>query len=151
MSRVAVSRLLGSLSKKKSSIHTRPFCSNVSANPPKEPIISSQSLLNDQSAVPPPPEFAEKKKSWNFLKFGIVGALTGAAGTAAYATYGIFFFSSSSVIFGWLESFCFDLDSWVFGQKWKLYVQNLLLEEELCMGLFGMIKRKEKKVPQNQI
>lgn len=87
MSRVAVSRLLGSLSKKKGSINTRPFCSNVSANPPKEPIISSQSLLNDQSAVPPPSESAEKKKSWNFLKFGIVGALTGAAGTAAYATY----------------------------------------------------------------
>lgn len=55
------------------------------------------------------------------------------------------------IIFGLLESFYFDLGSWVFGQKWKLYVQNLLIEEELCMGLFGMVKRKEEKVPQNQI
>lgn len=87
MSRVVASRLLRSLSKK--SINIRRFCSEASANPSKEPIIASQALLNDQSAARPPSDAAEKKKSWNFLKFGIVGALTGAAGTAAYATYGI--------------------------------------------------------------
>ncbi|KAF8409720.1 hypothetical protein HHK36_005799 [Tetracentron sinense] len=70
--------------------NNRPFCSNVSANPPKEHIFASASLLNDQ---PPPstststPPNAIEKNSWSFLKFGLLGALTGAAATAGYATY----------------------------------------------------------------
>ncbi|XP_043693686.1 mitochondrial import inner membrane translocase subunit TIM50 isoform X2 [Telopea speciosissima] len=75
MHQIVRSRLLPFISKS-----CRTFCSNVSANPTKEPIVASASLLNDQ---PPPTQ----NKSWNFLKFGIFGALTTAAATAGYATY----------------------------------------------------------------
>ncbi|KAF8410855.1 hypothetical protein HHK36_003392 [Tetracentron sinense] len=86
MSRIVRSRLLFYSLK-----NNRPFCSNVSSNPPKEPIFSSASRINDQppptSPPPPPPPNASEKKSWSFLKFGLFGALTGAAATAGYATY----------------------------------------------------------------
>ncbi|OVA20151.1 NLI interacting factor [Macleaya cordata] len=84
MSRILQSRLLFYRLK-----NNRPFCSNVSANPPKEPIISSASPLNHQppvSSTSPPPNTSHKKP-WSFLKFGIFGALTGVAATAGYATY----------------------------------------------------------------
>nr|DAD37066.1 TPA_asm: hypothetical protein HUJ06_007707 [Nelumbo nucifera] len=83
MSRIVRSRLLLYLSK-----NNRPFCSSVSANPPKEPIASSASILNDQPpSTPSSPSSTSEKKSWSFLKFGVVGAFIGAAATASYATY----------------------------------------------------------------
>ncbi|OVA02174.1 NLI interacting factor [Macleaya cordata] len=87
MSQIQSRRLLFYLFKKH-----RPFSSSVSANPRKEPFISSASILNNQSPPssatppPPPPDVAEQK-SWSFLKFGAFAALTGAAATAGYVTY----------------------------------------------------------------
>ncbi|KAJ4981406.1 hypothetical protein NE237_032243 [Protea cynaroides] len=75
MHQIVRSRLLPFISRSR-----RTFCSSVSAKFPKEPIVASESLVNDQ---PPPTQ----KKSWNFLKFGLVGALTAASATAGYATY----------------------------------------------------------------
>ncbi|XP_076908782.1 mitochondrial import inner membrane translocase subunit TIM50-like [Bidens hawaiensis] len=66
--------------------------SNVSANGPSEPIISS-SILNNQAAssIPPPLESAAVDrvggKPWSFLKYTLVAALTGGVATAGYATY----------------------------------------------------------------
>ncbi|CAI9275745.1 unnamed protein product [Lactuca saligna] len=68
--------------------------SSVTANPPKEPIISS-SILSDQAASstpPPPPESAAAAKGgggqpWSFLKYSIIAAVTGGVATAGYATY----------------------------------------------------------------
>ncbi|XP_052178346.1 mitochondrial import inner membrane translocase subunit TIM50-like [Diospyros lotus] len=64
----------------------RTLCSstaNVSANPTKQAIASpSATLINDQDPPAPP-----AKKPWNLLKFGLVGALTGASVAAGYATY----------------------------------------------------------------
>lgn len=73
--------------------------SSVTANPPKEPIISS-SILSDQAASsipPPPPESAAAAKGgggqpWSFLKYSIIAAVTGGVATAGYATYGVCFF-----------------------------------------------------------
>lgn len=52
-------------------------------------------LLQDQHLPPPPlPEPSSaaaagaENKSWNFLKYSLVAALTGGAATAGYATYG---------------------------------------------------------------
>lgn len=51
-------------------------------------------LLQDQHLPPPPlPEPSSaaaagaENKSWNFLKYSLVAALTGGAATAGYATY----------------------------------------------------------------
>ncbi|KAL4569667.1 hypothetical protein LXL04_025309 [Taraxacum kok-saghyz] len=68
--------------------------SSVTANPPKEPIISS-SILGDQSASspppPPPPETAAATKGGgplsSFLKYSLAAAVTGGLATAGYATY----------------------------------------------------------------
>ncbi|XP_077216261.1 mitochondrial import inner membrane translocase subunit TIM50-like isoform X2 [Tasmannia lanceolata] len=79
MSQIIRSRLFSHLSK------NRNFCSNISTNPTKEPLISTASHLNDQSQSLPTE--TKGKKSWNFLKFMIFGALTGASATAGYATY----------------------------------------------------------------
>ncbi|KAF6145059.1 hypothetical protein GIB67_013410 [Kingdonia uniflora] len=69
--------------------NNKPFSSIASETPQPEPLISSSSLLNDQPPPslesPPPPETSSK--SWGFLKFGGIAALTGAAATAGYATY----------------------------------------------------------------
>ncbi|XP_049415067.1 mitochondrial import inner membrane translocase subunit TIM50-like isoform X3 [Solanum stenotomum] len=52
----------------------------------------STALLQDQTPPPPPlPEPSSaagaENKSWNFLKYSLVAALTGGAATAGYATY----------------------------------------------------------------
>ncbi|GER32436.1 mitochondrial import inner membrane translocase [Striga asiatica] len=81
------SRLLSIVSR-----NNRRFSSAVSSEPPKEAIISS-SILGDQpppppTGPPPPPPASEvDKSSWNFLKYGLIAAITGGAATAGYATY----------------------------------------------------------------
>ncbi|KAG6755120.1 hypothetical protein POTOM_040934 [Populus tomentosa] len=65
------------------------FCSN------KERIISSQSTIPDQSAAaaaaaeeaPAQASRIRENKAWNFFKYGIIGALTGATAFAGYASY----------------------------------------------------------------
>lgn len=83
-------RLLSNTLKK-----ARCFCSSVSVNPSKESIASASSLLDGQTlpppnATPPPQSLSSgtEKKPWNFLKYGLVAALTGGFATAGYATYG---------------------------------------------------------------
>ncbi|KAG5597960.1 hypothetical protein H5410_039192 [Solanum commersonii] len=57
--------------------------------------FSSTALLHDQPPPSPPlPEPSSaaagggaENKSWNFLKYSLVAALTGGAATAGYATY----------------------------------------------------------------
>ncbi|RZC89873.1 hypothetical protein C5167_035870 [Papaver somniferum] len=74
------------------------FHSTVSGNPPKAPIVSSASLLNNASnskstPIPPPipvPNMGfedDDHDPWRFLKFGLFASLAGAAITAGYATY----------------------------------------------------------------
>ncbi|KAM7463255.1 hypothetical protein LguiA_031376 [Lonicera macranthoides] len=74
--------------------NARRFCSSVSVNPSKESIASASSLLGGQTLPPPnsppPPQplsSGTEKKPWNFLKYGLVAALTGGFATAGYATY----------------------------------------------------------------
>ncbi|KAK4491777.1 hypothetical protein RD792_002552 [Penstemon davidsonii] len=80
------SRLCSIISKKKYR-----FSSTVSAESPKESIISSSSILGDHPPPPPqsgPTPAAEgEKNSWSFLKYGLIAALTGGVATAGYTTY----------------------------------------------------------------
>ncbi|CAI9784096.1 unnamed protein product [Fraxinus pennsylvanica] len=72
------------------SININRFSSSVTTGPSKESIISSSRILNDQppsSPTQPPPAARAEKKSWNFLKYGLIAALTGGVATAGYATY----------------------------------------------------------------
>lgn len=63
------------------------------SEPPKERFISSSTILNQP---PPPPESPElppqeaeaEKKSWSFLKYSLVAALTAGVSASIYATYG---------------------------------------------------------------
>lgn len=82
-------------------INRRAFSSGVDSSssiPSKETVISSQSILSDQSPVPPPPPAPETftpasgGKLWSFLKYGLVGAVTGTVGYAGYLSYGKFLF-----------------------------------------------------------
>ncbi|KAK9084632.1 hypothetical protein Sjap_025043 [Stephania japonica] len=66
-------RLLNSLLK-----HKHQTCSSISSNSPKHPPISSS---------PPQSSDTPSKKSLSFLKFGVFGAITGVAASAAYSTY----------------------------------------------------------------
>ncbi|KAG0481353.1 hypothetical protein HPP92_011880 [Vanilla planifolia] len=88
--RIVRNRLCPSISRMK----MRPFSSStVSTDPSKETIISSESILNEAPPVTsnPPSSSAfgasSRGRSRSLLKFGMVAAFTGAAGTAAYATY----------------------------------------------------------------
>lgn len=64
-----------------------------SSEPKKERIFSSSTILNQP---PPPPETSEpqlpesgaEKKSWSFLKYGLIAALAGGFAASASATYG---------------------------------------------------------------
>ncbi|XWS51755.1 hypothetical protein CRYUN_Cryun11dG0010500 [Craigia yunnanensis] len=64
-----------------------------SSNTSKETVIASQSILSDQSPPPPPPPAPEtapqasKRKSWGFLKYGLIAAVTGAIGYAGYLSF----------------------------------------------------------------
>ncbi|XVF33875.1 hypothetical protein REPUB_Repub18cG0009300 [Reevesia pubescens] len=83
-------------------IHRRVLSSGVVSsssssfsNPSNETIIASQSIISDQSpppSPPPPPEpkaapLASGRKSWSFLKYGLIAAVTGAIGCAGYLSY----------------------------------------------------------------
>ncbi|KAK8705925.1 hypothetical protein V6N13_049510 [Hibiscus sabdariffa] len=68
--------------------------SSSSSNPAKETIFPSQSILSDQSApptppppVPEPPPQVSGRKSWSFLKYGLISAVTGAIGYVGYLSY----------------------------------------------------------------
>lgn len=63
-----------------------------SSEPHKERIFSSSTILNQpppppETLEPPPPEDGAEKKSWSFLKYGLIAALTGGVAASAYATY----------------------------------------------------------------
>ncbi|OMP04250.1 Zinc/iron permease [Corchorus olitorius] len=73
-----------------------PSTSSSSSNPSKETIIASQTILSNHSAPPPPPpppaalEVAPEvsgRKSWSFLKYGLIASITGAVGYAGYLSY----------------------------------------------------------------
>ncbi|TYI67649.1 hypothetical protein E1A91_D08G033100v1 [Gossypium mustelinum] len=77
-------------------INRRVFSSGVDSSssiPSKETVIASQSILSDQSPVPHPPPAPENfppasgGKLWSFLKYGLVGAVTGTVGYAGYLSY----------------------------------------------------------------
>lgn len=105
MSAIIRSRGLSSLISK----NNRLLCSNASSPPSKslpssasaaaadqspssQPIISAADLVDGQNPppLPPPPPPPAVKKSWNLLKFTVIGALTGCVATAGYASYGSF-------------------------------------------------------------
>ncbi|KAL3821113.1 hypothetical protein ACJIZ3_007018 [Penstemon smallii] len=69
----------------------RRFSSTVTTEPPKESIISSSSIIGDQPPPPPPsgppPAAVAEKKSWRFLKYGLIAAVTGGVATLGYASY----------------------------------------------------------------
>ncbi|KAK5810645.1 Mitochondrial import inner membrane translocase subunit TIM50 -like protein [Gossypium arboreum] len=77
-------------------INRRAFSSGVDSSssiPSKETVIASQSILSDQSPVPHPPPAPETfppasgGKIWSFLKYGLLGAVTGTVGYAGYLSY----------------------------------------------------------------
>ncbi|XP_057474897.1 mitochondrial import inner membrane translocase subunit TIM50-like [Actinidia eriantha] len=87
MSSIARYRLLSTIFK-----NNRRLYSEIAANSPREPIISASSVINDQQPPPHPPpphppSSGTEKKSWGFLKYSLVAALTGGVATASYATY----------------------------------------------------------------
>ncbi|KAI4307882.1 hypothetical protein L6164_031011 [Bauhinia variegata] len=60
----------------------------VSSGLPKDPLASSESTISSATDLNAPVANAnETKKGWTFLKFALVGALTGATAAAGYATY----------------------------------------------------------------
>ena len=101
------SRLASSLSKR----YIRFLSSDVVSGAPKEPLApSSASVASATStasssagnggesagagavADQTPVESSSNSKGWRFLKYGLIGALTGGTATACYASYGSFFF-----------------------------------------------------------
>lgn len=86
--------------------NSRLFCSRFSSSPTKSPlspasvaaadqspanqtIISAADIVDGQNPPPlPPPAPPAGKKSWNFLKFSIIGTLTGGVATAGYVSNG---------------------------------------------------------------
>ncbi|XP_039035876.1 mitochondrial import inner membrane translocase subunit TIM50-like [Hibiscus syriacus] len=80
-----------------SKIFNRRFLSSgvdSSSNPSRETIMASQSILSDQSQNPPSPSPAPEAapqasggKSWSFLKYGLIAAITGTAGYSGYLSY----------------------------------------------------------------
>ena len=103
------SRLASSLSKR----YIRFLSSDVVSGAPKEPLApSSASVASATStasssagnggesagagagavADQAPVESSSNSKGWRFLKYSLIGALTGGTATACYASYGSFFF-----------------------------------------------------------
>ena len=85
MSAIARYRLLSTILK-----NNRRLYSEIAANPSREPIISASSVVNDHQPPQHPSSSGTEKKSWGFLKYSLVAALTGGVATAGYATYGSF-------------------------------------------------------------
>ncbi|RWW42600.1 hypothetical protein BHE74_00051839, partial [Ensete ventricosum] len=79
-SRLVRSRLLDLLARQRGGRRAL----GVSATPAKESVVSSDTLLNDQTL---PPSCGPRSRS--LLKFGAIAAFTAALGTTAYASYGI--------------------------------------------------------------
>lgn len=82
MSAIIRTRLISVISKNR-----RLLCSNAIKEPP--PVISAASPATQpppppESAPPPPPS---SSKFRSFIKYGLIGALTGATATAGYVTY----------------------------------------------------------------
>ncbi|KAM1168497.1 hypothetical protein ACFX19_030927 [Malus domestica] len=73
----------------------RLLSSDVPSTPPKEPLVGTQSLISDTTSPPPPPPpppsapapNASSSKSWNFLKYSLIGAITGATAAVGYVSY----------------------------------------------------------------
>ncbi|CAN6557689.1 unnamed protein product [Malus baccata var. baccata] len=71
----------------------RLLSSDVASTPSKEPLIGAQSLVSDLTSPPPPPPQstpatnASSSKSWNFLKYSLIGAITGATASVGYVSY----------------------------------------------------------------
>ncbi|GFZ07375.1 haloacid dehalogenase-like hydrolase (HAD) superfamily protein [Actinidia rufa] len=82
MSAIARYRLLSTILK-----NNRRLYSEIAANPSREPIISASSVVNDHQPPQHPSSSGTEKKSWGFLKYSLVAALTGGVATAGYATY----------------------------------------------------------------
>ncbi|KAF3453322.1 hypothetical protein FNV43_RR03762 [Rhamnella rubrinervis] len=79
------SRLISMLSKH----NRRLLSSNLSSNPPKEPLYGAQTLVSDQPPPPTSPESnASSSKPWNFLKYTLIGSLAGATAATGYVSYG---------------------------------------------------------------
>ncbi|PON33379.1 FCP1 domain containing protein [Parasponia andersonii] len=79
------SRLINLLSKR----NRRLFSSDLASNPPKEPLIAAEARASDQPPPPPatPDSSTSGGKSWSFLKYSLVGALTGATVATGYVSY----------------------------------------------------------------
>ncbi|XP_023534832.1 mitochondrial import inner membrane translocase subunit TIM50 [Cucurbita pepo subsp. pepo] len=74
--------------------HGRLMSSDLASTPSKDAINASQKLISDQ--IPPDVQgptgsssssSSTTSKPWNFLKYSLIGALTGATAVAGYASY----------------------------------------------------------------
>lgn len=78
----------------------------------------STALLQDRPPIPEPSAAAgAQNRSWNFLKYSLVAALTGGAATAGYATYGTlcssaYFDTAISFQCGFIEYFWCQIEFW---------------------------------------
>lgn len=76
--------------------HGRLMSSDLASTPSKDAINASQKLVSDQ--IPPDAQSttttssSSTSKPLNFLKYSLIGALTGATAVAGYASYGTFSF-----------------------------------------------------------
>ncbi|XP_062017511.1 mitochondrial import inner membrane translocase subunit TIM50 [Rosa rugosa] len=70
----------------------RLLSSDVASNPPKDPFVAAETLASNRTPPPPPPPSAaaasaSTRKPWSFLKYSLIGALTGATASVAYVSY----------------------------------------------------------------
>lgn len=73
--------------------HGRLMSSDLASSASKDPINASQKLVPDQ--IPPDAQAttsSSTSKPLSFLKYSLIGALTGATAAAGYASYGTFSF-----------------------------------------------------------
>lgn len=88
MSAIVRARLISSMLKRNCN-----RCFSATVNAPKEQIVSSSTVLNEQVADQvPPPQSPPKKAGFatRLLKYGLIASVTGALATAGYATYGTY-------------------------------------------------------------
>ncbi|XP_031744462.1 mitochondrial import inner membrane translocase subunit TIM50-like isoform X2 [Cucumis sativus] len=72
--------------------HGRLMSSDLASTPSKDALNASQKLVSDQ--IPPDAQTtsatsssSSSSKPWNFFKYSLIGALTGATAVAGYASY----------------------------------------------------------------